>query len=73
MPTPLIHNLKLAIGFLLILIAGSALVGWMLGYPWLTSWRTSPEPGMDIPASCCFLLCGLFIFIQAHNWIKASR
>ena len=73
MPTPTLHRIKLLIGFLLMLISGAALVGWMTDRSWLASWGASWGERMDIPSAVCFLLVGLFIFIQAHHWIKANR
>lgn len=71
MPTPLLHTVKLTIGTLLIFVAGLAMVGWMTEVYWLASWVSNdPDHAMTIPASVCFLLCGLFILIQATHWKK---
>lgn len=73
MAAPTLHRLKLLIGFLLMLISGGALVGWMTGNHWLASWASDSGDRMAIPAAACFLLAGLFIFIQAHHWIRSNR
>jgi hypothetical protein len=73
MPTPLLHRLKLGIGLLLILIGGMALIGWMVDIVWIAAWTNNPNDRMPIPAATCFMLCGLYILIQAHRWVKGNR